>query len=114
MRWAWKKRSAYRVLAGKPEGKRPQGRPRYRGEDIKINLREIGLEGECGRDGFIRLRMGIKVVDFSVSGNEPLVSVIWWEFLGWLRNLWLLKKRSAPQSLFSLVMNQIVNYDFYF
>jgi hypothetical protein len=31
-------RDVYRVLAGKPEGKRPLGRPRRRWEDIKINL----------------------------------------------------------------------------
>jgi hypothetical protein len=34
--------NAYRILVGKPEGKRPLGRPRYKWEDnIKINLREI-------------------------------------------------------------------------
>jgi hypothetical protein len=32
----------YRVLAGKPEGKRPFGRSRYRWEDnIKLDLREV-------------------------------------------------------------------------
>jgi hypothetical protein len=37
------KRNAYRILVGKPEGKRPLGRPRRRWEDnIKMNLREIG------------------------------------------------------------------------
>jgi hypothetical protein len=36
-------RSVYRVLIGRPEGKRPLGRPRRRWEDnIKIDLREIG------------------------------------------------------------------------
>jgi hypothetical protein len=35
----------YRVLAGKPEGKRPLGRPRRRCEDIiKTDIREVG----CG------------------------------------------------------------------
>jgi hypothetical protein len=34
------KRNAYRILVGKPEGKRPLGRPRHRGVDnIKISLR---------------------------------------------------------------------------
>jgi hypothetical protein len=34
---------AYRALVGKPEGRRPLGRPRRRWEDhIKIDLREIG------------------------------------------------------------------------
>jgi hypothetical protein len=36
----------YKVLVGKPEGKRPLGRPRHRWEDgIRIDLREIGLGG---------------------------------------------------------------------
>jgi hypothetical protein len=36
------KRNAYRILVGKPEGKRPLGIPRYRWEDnIKMDLREI-------------------------------------------------------------------------
>jgi hypothetical protein len=40
------KRNAYRILVGKPEGKRPLGRPRHRSEDnIKIDLREIGWGG---------------------------------------------------------------------
>jgi hypothetical protein len=39
-------RGAYRVLVGKPEGKRPLGRPRRRWEDnINIDLREIGIYG---------------------------------------------------------------------
>jgi hypothetical protein len=40
----------YKVLVGKPEGKRPLGRPRRRWEDgIRMDLREIGLGG-CGLD----------------------------------------------------------------
>jgi hypothetical protein len=39
-------RGVYRVLVGRPEGKRPLGRPRRRWEDnIKMGLREIGIEG---------------------------------------------------------------------
>jgi hypothetical protein len=43
------KRNAYRILVGKPEGKRPLGRPRCRWEgNIKMDLREIELSGmEC-------------------------------------------------------------------
>jgi hypothetical protein len=38
--------NAYRILVGKPEGKRPLGRPRRRWVDnIKINFREIGWNG---------------------------------------------------------------------
>jgi hypothetical protein len=39
MREKW---NAYRILVGKPEGRRPLGRPRCRWEDnIKMDLREI-------------------------------------------------------------------------
>jgi hypothetical protein len=39
-------RNAYRILVGKPEGKRPLGRPRCRWVDnIKMDLREIGWDG---------------------------------------------------------------------
>jgi hypothetical protein len=40
------KRNAYRILVGKPEGKRQLGRPRCRWVDnITIDVREIGLDG---------------------------------------------------------------------
>ena len=49
MRWAGhvarmeEGRGVYKVLVGKPEGKRPLGRPRRRWEDnIKIDLEEVG------------------------------------------------------------------------
>jgi hypothetical protein len=39
-----KGRGVYRVLVGKPEGKRPLGRPRLMWEDnIKINLQEVDV-----------------------------------------------------------------------
>ena len=39
-------RDMYRVLVGKPEGKRPLGRPRHRWEDNNImDLQEVGCEG---------------------------------------------------------------------
>jgi hypothetical protein len=38
------KKNVYRLLVGKPEGKRPLGRPRRRWmDDIKMGLLEIGL-----------------------------------------------------------------------
>jgi hypothetical protein len=38
-------RNAYEILVGKPEGKRPLGRHRRRGEDnIRMDLREMGWE----------------------------------------------------------------------
>ena len=41
------RRGANRVLMGKPEGKRPLGRPRHRWEDnIEMDLQEVG--GGCG------------------------------------------------------------------
>jgi hypothetical protein len=55
MRWAGhvarmgEERKVYRVLVGKPEGKRPLGRPRHRLKDgIRMDLRQIGWE--CGLD----------------------------------------------------------------
>ena len=39
-------RVVYRVLVGKPEGKRPLGRSRRRCEDnIKMDLQKVGCEG---------------------------------------------------------------------
>jgi len=38
-------RGVYRVLVGKPEGKRPLGRPSRRWEDnIKMDIQEVGCE----------------------------------------------------------------------
>jgi hypothetical protein len=40
------KRNGYRILVGKPEGKRRVGRPRRKWMDsIKVDLREIGWDG---------------------------------------------------------------------
>jgi len=39
-------RGVYRVLVGRPKGKRPLGRSRRRwGENMKIDLGEIGIDG---------------------------------------------------------------------
>jgi len=53
MRWAGhvahmaERRGVYSVLVGKPEGKRPLGRPRLRGEDnIKMDIQEVGCRGK--------------------------------------------------------------------
>ena len=52
MRWTGRiacmgvRRDVYRVLVGKPEGKRPLGRPRRRWEEnIKTDLQEVGCGG---------------------------------------------------------------------
>jgi hypothetical protein len=48
-------RKVYKVSAGKPEGKRPLGRPRHRWEEwVRMDLREIGL----GCVDWIRLVQG--------------------------------------------------------
>jgi hypothetical protein len=40
------KRNTYRILVGKPEGKRPLGRPRRRWvNNIKMKFREVGWDG---------------------------------------------------------------------
>jgi len=53
MRWArlvahmGEGRCVHRVLVGKPEGKRPLGRPRHRWEEnIKMDLQEVGGVGD--------------------------------------------------------------------
>ena len=57
MRWAGRvarmgeERGVYRVLVGKPEGKRPLGRPRRRWVDIRMDLQELG----CGYVDWIGL-----------------------------------------------------------
>jgi hypothetical protein len=52
MRWARhvarmvEGKDVYRVLVGRPKGKRPLGRPRHRWEDnVKMDLRDIGIDG---------------------------------------------------------------------
>ena len=58
MRWSGhvahlgESRGVYRVLVGKPEGRRTLGKPRHRWEDnIKMDLQEVG----CGGIGWIDL-----------------------------------------------------------
>jgi hypothetical protein len=61
-------RDAYRVLVGKPERRRPFGRPRRRWEDnIKMNLREVGWGG-IDRFDLVQDRD-------SVYGDEPSGSI---------------------------------------
>jgi hypothetical protein len=77
MRWAGhvarmgEGRNAYRVLVGRPEGKRPLGRPRRRWEDnIKRDLREVGIDGA----NWIRLAQD---------------TVQWRAFVNTVMNLWV-------------------------
>jgi hypothetical protein len=51
MRWAGhvarigEKRNAYRLLVGKPEGKKPLGRPRRRWVDIRMDVGDVDWIG---------------------------------------------------------------------
>jgi hypothetical protein len=50
-------RGAYRILVGRPEGRRPLGRPSCRWEDnIKMDLQEVGWGGAW--TGLIWFRIG--------------------------------------------------------
>jgi hypothetical protein len=89
------KRNVYRLLVGKPEGKKPLGRRRRRWIDnIKMDL----------------LQIGVSVVDWIFLAQDryrwrALVNSVMnlrvpW-MLGtaeWLHNLWPLERYSAPQS----------------
>jgi hypothetical protein len=75
------KRNAYRILVGKPEGKKPLGRPKHRWEDIKIDLGEIGWSGmdwiypTQDRDQWRGLV--ITIVNFRVPENVGKSSSSW-------------------------------------
>ena len=62
------RRGVYRVWVGKPEGKRPLGRPRRRWEDnIKMDLQEV----RCGGYGLDRGGSGYgQVAGTCECGNE--------------------------------------------
>jgi hypothetical protein len=60
-------RGVYRTLVGRPEGKRPLGRPRHRWEDnIKMDLRGIGI------DGTNRTRLGQNRVQWLAFANTVM------------------------------------------
>ena len=60
----------HRVLVGKPEGKRPLGRPRLRWEDnVKMDLKEVGGGGgwmELAQEGDRWLALVNKVMNLRV------------------------------------------------
>ena len=52
------RRGVYRVLVGKPEGKRALGKPRHRWEDnIKLDLHEVGCKAWIG-SSWLRIERG--------------------------------------------------------
>jgi hypothetical protein len=66
-------RGAYRVLVGKPEGKRPLGRPRRRWvNNIGMDLQEVGC-GYVDRIGLAQDRD--RLTDACECGNEPSGSI---------------------------------------
>jgi hypothetical protein len=71
------KRNAYLILVGKPEGRRPLGRPRRRWVDnVKMDLERMGWYG-LERSG-----SGQGKVECSCEhGNEPSGSIKCWEIL---------------------------------
>jgi hypothetical protein len=70
------KKNAYRILVGKPDGKRPLGRPKGRWvNNIKMDLREIGWDGTDWID------LAQDRDQWSEHGNEPSGSIKCWEFL---------------------------------
>ena len=76
------RRGAYRVVVGKPEGRRPLGRRNRRWKNnIKMGLREVrwghGLVRSCSGQG--------KVAGYCERGNEPSGSIKCGEFLVSLR-----------------------------
>jgi hypothetical protein len=78
---------------GKPEGKRPLGRPRCRWVDnIKMDLLEIGWGGvDC-----IRLAQNRDKWRACECGYEPSGSIKCWETIKWLHNWWPLEQFSVP------------------
>jgi hypothetical protein len=89
------KRNVSRLLAGKPEGKRPLGKPRHRWIDnIKMDLLEIGLSvvDWIGLDQDRYRRRALE------RGNEPSSSIKILESTEWLHNLRPLEWYPASQS----------------
>ncbi|KAJ4427581.1 hypothetical protein ANN_25229 [Periplaneta americana] len=80
LRWAehvarmGESRNAYRVLVGRPEGKRPLGRPRLRWEDnIKMDLREVGYDDR-------------EWINLAQDRDQ------WWAYVRAAMNLWVPEK----------------------
>jgi len=79
MQRLWRRGEVYTEFCwGKPEGKRPLGKPRRRWEDnIKMNLQEVGWE-VWTRSSWLRIGRGGGPFE---CGNEPSGSIKCGEFL---------------------------------
>ncbi|KAJ4426617.1 hypothetical protein ANN_26415 [Periplaneta americana] len=102
LRWAGhvarmgESRNAYRVLVGRPEGKRPLGRPRRRWEDnIKMDLREVGYDDRdwinlaLYRDqwrAYVRaamnLRSAVLMFELAWKLSKDNIDLLWWAIVG--------------------------------
>ena len=77
-------RGVHKVLVGKPEGKRPLGRPRRRwGDNIKIELQEVGRGGGDWMELAQDRDSWAGVCEY---GNELWGSIKCREFLDYLQN----------------------------
>ncbi|KAJ4442157.1 hypothetical protein ANN_12023 [Periplaneta americana] len=98
-----KSRNAYKVLVGRPEGKRPLGRPRHRWEDnIKMDLREVGYDDRDwinlaqDRDrwrAYVRAAMNLRQ-----DGAPPLFALIVCDYFNSTFPRWWID-RSSPRIL---------------
>jgi hypothetical protein len=78
------KRNMYRLLAGKPEGKRPQGRQRCRWVDnIKMDLVAIGWSG-VDWIGLAQDREKWRALVNAVTNLRDCIQC--WETIEWLHN----------------------------
>jgi hypothetical protein len=68
-------RGVHRVLVGKPEGKRQMGRPNVDGDNIKMDLQEVG--GSCGDWMELAQDRG-QVAGTCEYGKEPSGSIKMW------------------------------------
>jgi hypothetical protein len=101
-------RNAYNILVGKPEGKRPLGRPRHRWEsNIKMDL----IETEFGGVDWINLAQNRDWWWGSCEhGNEPWDSINEREFLDWLNILLTSRKGLCSMALVISVVISVCVY----
>ena len=67
-----KGRSAFKILTGKPIGKRPLGRPRRRWEDnIRMDLKEIGINTRNWVDSAMDMDYWRALVNAALNPRVP-------------------------------------------